>query len=47
MTCNLILLEADLRRDEGARSVPYRDTQGNWTNGVGHDQHVTHEGGRG
>ncbi len=31
------ILRADLRRDEGVKAVPYRDTEGNWTIGVGHN----------
>jgi lysozyme len=33
---NLALLEAELRRDEGVRYVPYLDTRGFRTVGVGH-----------
>jgi lysozyme len=33
---NLALLEAELRRDEGARYVPYLDSRGFKTAGVGH-----------
>jgi lysozyme len=28
---------AALERDEGRRSIPYQDTKGNWTCGVGHE----------
>lgn len=36
---NLTLLEAELRRDEGVRYVPYQDNspQRNWTVGCGHN----------
>jgi lysozyme len=34
---NLALLEAELRRDEGVRYVPYADTRGFQTCGVGHN----------
>jgi lysozyme len=32
-----LLLAADLRRDEGVRKKPYRDSLGVWTVGVGHN----------
>lgn len=28
---------AQLREDEGLRSLPYQDTQGHWTVGIGHN----------
>jgi lysozyme len=31
----------ELERDEGFRSLPYRDTLGNWTNGIGNTHGVT------
>lgn len=31
----------DLRRHEGCRLSPYRDTEGVWTAGYGHTKHVT------
>jgi lysozyme len=34
---NLVLLEAELRRDEGVRYWPYKDTAGIQTTGVGHN----------
>ncbi|MBB3256844.1 lysozyme [Paraburkholderia bannensis] len=33
----LTLLYTELRRDEGVRTVPYKDTTGNLTVGVGHN----------
>jgi len=33
---DLSKLRAELRRDEGTRLQSYRDTEGNWTVGVGH-----------
>lgn len=36
-TTLLSLVETDLRRDEGVRSKPYRDTEGYLTIGVGHN----------
>lgn len=38
---NLVLLEAELRRDEGVRYSPYVDTTGNRTIGVGHNMDVS------
>ncbi|WP_434715525.1 glycoside hydrolase family protein [Paraburkholderia sp. A3RO-2L] len=34
---NLTLLYAELRRDEGVRATPYKDTKGKLTVGVGHN----------
>ncbi|MFL9943754.1 glycoside hydrolase family protein [Paraburkholderia graminis] len=34
---NLVLLEAELRRDEGVRYWPYKDSKGIQTTGVGHN----------
>lgn len=36
MTCDLGLLESDLRRDEGVEKSCYKDLPGNWTIGIGH-----------
>jgi lysozyme len=33
----------ELERDEGFRSAPYRDTLGNWTQGIGNTHGVTAE----
>jgi len=33
-------LEAELIRDEGSRSVMYKDTTGNWTIGIGHNMSI-------
>lgn len=30
-------IEADIRGDEGCRDKPYRDTEGHWTVGIGHN----------
>lgn len=49
-------LEAELRGDEGSEAIPYRDTKGFWTAGVGCNlsalgytddqvQHIIHQGG--
>lgn len=38
---NLTLLYAELRRDEGVRDRPYRDTKGKLTVGVGHNLAAT------
>lgn len=34
---NLQLLETELKRDEGIRYQPYKDTEGYWTVGVGYN----------
>lgn len=37
MNPNDIVLLQELRRDEGVRNMPYKDTVGVWTVGVGHN----------
>ena len=40
MTCvnmNKDLLKSELTEDEGLRSYPYKDTEGIWTGGIGHN----------